>query len=272
MKNMRRKMRKEITLLNFEGVAVDGEFVFSAECMIWDNSFTKILATKENETLFLRIGRLKLSEKIYFRMLSYEEGLMEIAVDAKESISTVAEMVTGVFSKCSNFANLDLLVLNYRNICLKIGRNMGRKDIISMLMKAMSMQDYQRSDNEIAVETAVQPLPEDVAKFDFVEIPTWYTLKKVLCFKNAQTGKLMLIAVAKDGVIIPEFCAGGKVSKTIEGMKKLFSPVSNLYGIKAVELQMNHFEYSMDKDTDIGHLYHLFVRAMSMDTKLSMLD
>lgn len=267
---MRNRGRKEVTIINFEGITKEAEFVFSAVCANKKKSEkSRLTAIKANEVISFKINRLRFSEGIPLKVVSYVDGVLEIEIDFKESVSTVALVAAGIFSKCSNFSRLDLLVVNYRDICLKVGSNTGRKDIISMLMKEMSIPEYQKGNHNVAVDTAVQPVPEEATRFDFVEIPSWHLDPKVLRFKNTGTGKAVYIAEIKNGVITPDFSAGESVAMLIESMKKLFKPVSNMYGIKGIELQINHFEYRMDKDSDVGQIYHLFIIANRMDTNLS---
>lgn len=262
---MKNRTRKEVTIIEFEGITKGAEFVFSASCgSMKELQKSRVTAWKDDERI--SVHRLRLGKKIPLKVVCYAAGVLEIAIDFKESISTVATIAAGIFSKYSNFSGLDLLVVNYRDVCLKVGRNTGRKDIISMLMKEMSIPEYQKGNHNVAVDTAVQPVPEETTKFDFVEIPSWHLDPKVLHFKNTETRKSIYIAEIKNGIITPYFSAGLSVALIIEGMKKLFKPIFNMYGIKGIELRLNHFEYRMDKDSDVGKIYHLFKRAMGMDT------
>ena len=177
---MRRNGRKEITMIRFEGVTLDGGFVFLPN-----------IGGNWMETAF--------------KATAYADGVMEIAIDCTETISRVTELVSGMFSTKSNFINLDSVILNYRNIRLQIGRSTGRKDIICMLMKAMSVSDYKDSDNEVFVDTQIcqkrNPLRDSdksnmryeiyTNSFCFDEIYKW---KKSLWFSNSYTRKGIIIS------------------------------------------------------------------------------
>ena len=133
---MRRNGRKEVTLTCFDGISADGGFVFDS-CVLFPS------LNKEWE------------KPMRFNVPSYSNGIMEVSIDYTESIPRVAELISGLFSTESTFTNLDSVILNYRNIRLRIGKDTGRKNIICMLMKAMSTSDYKNSNNEISVDTQI---------------------------------------------------------------------------------------------------------------------
>lgn len=278
---MRNKNKTRIvTSMQFEGIAMDGGFVFSAYCSetqilsVYSVKMQQFLASQGVAELtpcegfnayFLRMSDMQ-SSKV--KVTSYADGTLEIVIDSAESVTKVAKLVAGMLSNYSNFAGLDFVILNYRNVRLKIAKDTGRKNIIAMIRKAMATPEYQNGNNEVAVDFTLQSVPAEAEKVEFVEIPDWHLPRKVLLFKSRETGKNLYLGGIKDGVITPDFTNGSEISKLIQETKKIFRPVSNLYGIKGVELQMNHFEYRMDKDSDVGKIYALFQRAMWIDTEM----
>lgn len=269
-----------VTVMEFEGIAMDGGFVFTACCSesqifsLYSVKMQKFLAAHNVEELvpyagfnayFLEVSGMQ-SSKV--KVISYADGTLEVEFDSAESIPKVAKLVAGMLSKYSNFAGLDAVILNYRGICLKIVKDTGRKNIIAMIKRAMATSKYQSSNHDGVVDFTLVGVPKDVEKVDFVEIPDWNVTRKVLLFKSRETGKNLYLAEIKDGVITPDFTNGSKISELIQETKKVFKPVSNLYGIKGVELQMNHFEYRMKKGSDVGKIYALFQRAMWVDTAM----
>ncbi len=76
MKNMKNRGRKEVTNIKFEGIARDECFVFLAEC------YTVIESEKLQFTdMSLEVRTLRQDEIIRFKVVSYVEGVLEIAVD-----------------------------------------------------------------------------------------------------------------------------------------------------------------------------------------------
>ena len=237
---MRRNGRKEVTMICFEGVAADGGFVF------------------RTFELFPNIGNNK--TKTAFKMTAYADGVIEIAIDCTESIPRVAELVSGMFSRKSNFANLDSVILNYRNIRLQIGRSTGRKDIICMLIKAMSASDYKNGNNDVFVDTQTcqkeNPLRDSDRlnmryniynnSFWFDEIVKW---SKNLWFKNTDARETILISSIKDGIV------------------KFFVPYSNFYGVKAIEVRFYQFSIRIDEQNSDRILY-LYKRSCDMSRVL----
>lgn len=255
---MRRNGRKEITMIRFEGVTTDGGFVFKASV------FLPNIGSNWKETAF--------------KATAYADGVMEIAIDCTESISRVAELVSGMFSKKSNFTNLDSVILNYRNIRLQIGRSTGRKDIICMLMKAMSAFDYKDGDNEVPVDTQTcqkrNPLRDSDRPnmryeiytnfFRFDEIFKW---GKGLWFRNPDTMESIIISSIKDGIVTVESSAGGLISDFVAELKKFFVPYSNFYGVKALEVEFNQFSIRVDEQNTDRILY-LYKRSCDMSSGL----
>lgn len=255
---MRKNGRKEVTMIHFEGVASDGGLVFNAAV------FSPDIGGNWTQTAL--------------KVTSYVEGVMEIAIDCMESIPRVAELVSGMFSRKSNFANLDSVILNYRNICLQVGKNTGRKNIICMIMKAMSMPGYKNISNDINVDTQICqkhiPLRDSdklnmryemyANSFRFREI---FEYGKNLWFKNPVTMESIIISSIKDGVVTVESTAGSFLSDFVAELKKFFVPYSNFYGIKALEVEFNEFSIKVD-DQNVGQILSLYERSCDMSRGL----
>ncbi len=253
---MKRNGRKEVTMIRFEGVAADGGFVFQAAV------FSPNVGGNWTETAF--------------KATAYADGVMEIAIDYGESISRVAELVSGMFSKKSNFANLDSVILNYNNIRLQVGKNTGRKSIICMLMKAMAMPGYKDVDNDVSVDTETCqkriPLRDSDSdlfnlrdeiytnSFRFDEISNW---GKDLWFRNPATRESIIISSIKDGIVTVESTAGGLISDFVAELRKFFIPYSNFYGVKAVEVEFNQFAIRVDEQNS-GRILYLYERSCDM--------
>lgn len=255
---MRRNGRKEVTMVRFEGVAADGGFVFKAAV------FLPNIGGNWKETAF--------------KTIAYVDGVMEIAIDYTESISRVAELVSGIFSKKSNFANLDSVVLNYRNIRLRVGKNTGRKDIICMLMKAMAMPSYKDGNNDVSVDTQTcqkliplrdsdflnMPYETYTNSFRFDEITEW---GKDLWFRNPYTRDSMIVSLLKDGVATVDSVAGDTISEFVSELRKFFVPYSNFYGVKAVEVEFNQFAIRVDEQ-NVDQILYLYQRSCAMSSGL----
>ncbi len=255
---MRRESRKEVTWINFKGVAADGGFVFEAAV------FKRNIGSNWTETAV--------------KVTSYADGVMEIAIDYAESISRVAEIISGMFSSRSNFSNLDAVILNYRNIRLQVRKSTGRKDIICMLMKAMSMPDYKKGNNDVSVdtETCQKRIPlRDSDKpnmryeiyansFRFDEIFKW---GKSLWFRNPDTRESIIISSIKDGVVTVESAASGLISNFVANLRKFFVPYSNFYGVKALEVEFNQFSIRVD-DQNVDQILYLYKRSCDISSGL----
>lgn len=256
---MKRKGRKEVTWINFGGVATDGGFIFKA-AVLKPNIGSKWTETSVKAT-------------------SYADGIMEIAIDYTESISRVAEIISGMFSSKSNFSNLDAVILDYRNIRLQVRKSNGRKDIICMLMKAMSMPDYKKGNNDVSVDTETcqkcTPLKDSdkqrdmryeifTNSFRFDQIFKW---GKGLYFRKPYTRDGIEISSIKDGIVTVECMVGSRIDDFVENLRKFFKPYSNLYGVKAVEVEFNQFAITMDEQ-NAGRILQLFHRSCDMSSGL----
>ena len=109
---MRKNGRKEITYIfsnGFKGVTSDGGLVFDADVY---------LPNLKKESNWVETE---------FKLMTYENGIMEIAIDSEKTISIVVSLVCGIFSKSSNLNEVDSVIFNYRNVRLQIWKNTGRK-------------------------------------------------------------------------------------------------------------------------------------------------
>lgn len=255
---MQKNGRKEVTFFKFDGVAVDGGFVFYA------NVFFPNIGGNWTKT------PLKVS--------SYSDGVMEIAIDYTESIQRVAKLISGMFSKKNNFASLDSVILNYRNIRLQVGKTTGKKDIISMIMKAMSMPGYKNSDNDVTVDTqicrAFVPLRNSdkadmwykfsTNSFYFNEMFTW---GKTLGFSNFNKRNDIFITSLKDGIVTVDSGSDFLVSKFVAKLRNFFVPYSNFYGVKALEVEINQFSIRVDEQ-NVDRILYLYQRSCGMSRAL----
>lgn len=255
---MRRNGRKEVTMIRFEGVAADGGLVFEAS------------------VLLPKIG----SDwtKTAFKATAYANRVMEIAIDYTESVSRVAELISGMFSRKSNFANLDSVILNYRNIRLQVKNTSGRKDIICMLMKAMAILGYKDGDNDVSVDTQIYQKRIPLRNSDSLNMRyeiyanSFYLNKifewdKSLWFRNPCTGDKMLITSLKDGIVTVECLAGDTISGFVAKLRKFFIPYSNFYGVKAIEVEFNQFSIRVD-DQNVDKILQLYQRSCDMSSGL----
>lgn len=255
---MRRNGRKEVTMIRFEGVATDGGFVFKASV------FLPNIGGKWTETAF--------------KATAYADGVMEIAIDCTETIPRVAELVSGMFSRKSNFTNLDSVILNYCNLRLQIGRSTSRKDIICMLMKAMSASDYKDGDNEVSVDTHTCQKQNPLRDSDrpnmryeiytnFFRFDERFKWGKSLWFRNLDTRESIIITSIKDGIVTVESSTGDLISDFVAELKKFFVPYSNFYGVEALEVEFNEFSIRVDEQNTDRILY-LYKRSCNMSSGL----
>lgn len=251
-----KKGRKELTMVDFRGVSADGGFVFRAFSFP-DGSMWKSVLVK---------------------LTAYAKGIAEIAISCEETPQRVAQVVAGMFASQSHFANFDLVILNYRNVRLEISKSVGRKDIFSMLMKAMSTPEYRSNDNEVVVDMQVcrqvQPLKEsdswelygfiNLNSFHFDEVFKWC---KGLCFRNLFTDEHIEISYIKEGIVTVEPRLGSSITKFVEDLQCFFVPYSNLYGVKAIEVEFNHFSMRVDEQ-NAGRVLEYFDRACAISSGL----
>lgn len=249
-------MQKGVSTINFEGVTVDGCFIFK-------------------EVFFLP----KTKKETIFKVISFSNGFMEIAIDHTESIQKVAELVSGMFSKKSIFSNLDSVIMNYRNIRLQLRKTNGKKDIINMLMKAMSAPGYKDRNNEISIDTKTcqsstwlkdSKQSQEMSYNIFANSECFneiFKCKKVLFFMKHSTSNIIHISSLKDGIITVDSIVGDRISDFITNLRELFVPHSNMYGIKAIELEFNQFAITMDEH-NANRILELFYRSLAMSKML----
>lgn len=251
-----RKGRKELTMVDFRGVSVDGGFIFRAftfpNFSKWDSVLVKLTA--------------------------YAQGIAEISISCEETPQRVAEVVAGMFASQSHFTDLDLVILNYRNVRLEISKSIGRKSIFSMLMKAMSTPEYRNNDNEVVVAMQVcqqvEPLKGsdfwglygfmNMNSFHFDKVFKWC---KELCFRNPFTSERIEISCIKEGIVTAEAMVGSSITKFVENLQNFFVPYSNLYGVKAIEVEFNQFSMRVDEQ-NANRVLEYFDRSLAISSGL----
>lgn len=229
---MERNKRKEVAIINFEGVAKDGSLLFNSA--VFSDS------------------RAKKLKKIIFKVISYADGVMEIAIDYKESIKRVSELITGMFSEKSNSGNLDFIILNYRNVCLKFGRNTEKKEINCMIMKRISVID---NNDDALVDTQVcnkYKLFRESNFFWFDEVS-----KSGLWFRNLNTKESITISSIENGIVTVEGTVGDSIVDIVAELRKMFVSYSNFYGVKAVEMKFNRFSMRVNEQ-NIDRILYLY--------------
>ena len=247
---MRKNGRKEITYISsngFKGVTSDGGFVFNA--LVYIPNIKKESNWVETE----------------FKLITYGNGIMEIAIDSEKTISIVVSLVCGIFSKRSNLNGVDSVIFNYRNVRLQIWKNTERKDIICMLMKAMSEPDYMDGDNEIHVNTDICQNHKPLRNSDINERESrWANClyfdqlfgRNLLIFRDMYVDEDIWISSIKNGVVTIESPTYDfDVFEFITSLKKFFIPYSNSYGVKALEVEFNHFSIKVDEQNIDRILY-----------------
>lgn len=255
---MRRDGRKEITMGRFYGVSADGGLVFNASVFLFKKGWNRT--------------------EIAFKITSYATGIMEIAVDWREKISDIAGLVSGMFSEKGNFKNVDSVIVKYRNIRLCVNGNTGKKNIVCMLMKAISVADCKNGDNKISVDTQIcqvrYPLRASDTTNMFLKTCTNYfrfdeILKygKSMWFRNPITEEVIAISSIKDGIVTVESIASDLICDFATKIKKFFHPYSNFYGIKAVEIEINEFQISVDEQ-NMDRILYLYQRSGDMSSAL----
>ena len=254
---MKRKGRKEITIVGFKGVLKNGSFMF--------------LGTVFSHHLD-SIWRI-----VPFQVLSYQDGIMEIVIDSAESISKVAEFISGMFSKKSNLYGLDFVICHYRHIHLRISKHTGRKNIISMLIKALITSSYDASGAFYTIDAQIcqidyplrnsDDLRYEVHKnsFQFDELSCF---QKDLWFIHYDSGNIIRIPSIQNGIISINFSAGNLIPDLLAQLKMFFTPYSNFYGVKAIEnVELNEFTICVDSQ-NVDNLFYLFNLGLDMKHNL----
>lgn len=240
---MKREGRKELAVLHFHGVSKDGGFVFKA--------------------YHFPSGKVT-----YVKMTSYDDGKAEIAIDCSVEPAIVAEVAAGMFAKQSNVCQMDYIVIKYKNISLKVHKNIGRKDIYAMLMKAMSSTEYKATDNDVEVDTEVCCISYEKGEEIIPYYYDWQIQKKVedlpdyselltvfefddefastLCFRDFWKDQNILIKSLRDGIVEADALVGDEISSFISSLAKFFTPYADMYGIRAVDVSFNEFSMRID--------------------------
>lgn len=254
---MKKNNRNELTSFMFKGVTTDGGFVFDVDFI------TEMKTTT-------------------FKLTSYINGVMEIAIDCTEKMPVVAKLISNMLARESCFANLDFVILNYRNIHLQIGKNVDRKTITRMMLAAISKEEYKEQDNNITVDTCIcqKDVPlrnSDVLyisdlmylnSFEFEEIYKEQTRnRKYLWFRNYSTRESIIISSIKDGIVTLERPGSGLIVDYVDVLRKAFVPYSNFFGIKALEVEFNDFSIRMD-DRNSDRILYLYRISSSMSILL----
>lgn len=235
---MSRKERKEVTLIDFNGVAADGGWIFKA--ITWD----QLINIKREDGV------------MDFKVLKYKEKAMEIAIDCTNNIPRIAEVLSGMFSKESNFFGLEYVILNYCNNRLKICKSTGRKNIICMLRKAMALQLGNEESREVHVDTSIceknfllsdsqNEIKE--ARENCYKMDTKLGVSHGIWLRNLEASKTLLIVSIEKECIEIEAIPGSFISEFVENIGRIFSPYCNLYGVKAVEIEFNGFMMKADE-------------------------
>ena len=260
---MRKNGRKEITYIfsnGFKGVTSDGGLVFDA--YVYLPNLKKESNWVETE----------------FKLMTYENGIMEIAIDSEKTISIVVSLVCGIFSKRSNLNEVDSVIFNYRNVRLQIWKNTGRKDIICVLMKAMSGPDYKNGDNEIHVNTDICQNHKPLRNSDIDDGESrWANClyfsqlfrRNLLIFRDMYViNENICISAIKNGVVTIESPTYDfDVFEFITSLKKFFIPYSNSYGVKALEVEFDNFSIKVDEQ-NIDRILYLYNMKCYMSNAL----
>lgn len=240
---MSRNGRKQITTGELLGVASDGGLIFEvAEINHLGNWKTTLL-----------------------KVVSYEEGIMEIAIDCKLSVTKIGQLISGMFSEESNFGALNVIILNYNNISIKIEKTTNQKDIIYMIRQEMSKSNYK---SDVSVDTEICRKNQLLRNSDSVELeyeeyedPIKFTLitsnEKNLLFRDYYTGRFIFISSIKDGIVTISSIRGCYFFDIIEELRQFFVPYCKFYGVKAVDFRINRFSIRVD-ETNIDRILYLY--------------
>lgn len=247
-------MRKESTLLAFTGISQDGGFVF--DCLVFPSYADADI-----------------------KVISYSEGEAVIAIDSSTSIQTVAELIAGLFNDESKFFNLDCVILNYSNISLKIDKNTGRKNIISMLMKQITNLPFQKSNTPVdtTVTTSIYERNLPIRKSDDDELYYWLNVTDFEFDKFSDYNKIIfktnnpfipiLISNFENGIISIDCVAGANILDFLAILQHFFSPYSNMYGIKGIDISVNEFSIRVDT-SNVDNIFYLYEKCCSMSYAL----
>lgn len=239
----KKEERNEIPRMLFEGVNVDGDFVFTI--FIYDMDLQK----DNSHWLY---------EKL--KVLRFSNGTMEIAIDGNTGSPKIARMISVLFGDRKS-ENLDFVILNYRNTKLKISKTTGRKDIISMLRKAKALEknsdnvDFKpvdfhtcRQDGQISggINCTSEDFWELITK-NKITFNDQYKSKEYLWFSGENVNENYLITKIDKGIVTLESTLGITINEFAKSLQEFFNPYSNFYGVKAVEIEVNNFSMRVDR-------------------------
>ncbi len=233
-----RKCEKEVKFC-FEGVSKDLSFIFYAFFL---NDVAK------NEWI-----------KTRFKVSNYENGIMEIQFKYQETIPRVAFVVSRIFCKGSAFYNLDFVILNYRNVKLKIGNNTGRKNIIHMLEKSMKKADITKTEIDMETCWKERPLKEVLSQTDEeteLVLKNLYKIKcieiidKQICFESSKGKKVINISSIKNGKVCMEIDIDDEDILELQNdiINIFVMPDAKFYGLTKFNLRVNYFQMEVDQE------------------------
>lgn len=252
----KKEERNEIPRMLFEGVTVDGDFVFTI--FIYDMDLQK----DNSHWLY---------EKL--KVLSFSNGTMEIAIDSNTGSPKIARMISVLFGDRKR-DDLDFVILNYRNAKLKISKTTGRKDIVSMLRKAKALEknsdnvdfkpvDFQTCRQEGTISGGINCTTEDFLKLitnHKITFNDQYKSKEYLWFSGENVNENYLITKIDNGIVTLESTLGITINEFVKSLQEFFNPYSNFYGVKAVEVEVNNFSMRVDR-SNIQKVYDLYKKS-----------
>ncbi len=238
----KKEERNEIQRMIFDGVTVEGEFVFTI-LFIYDMD----LQNDNSNWLY---------EKL--KVLSFSNGTMEIVVDGNTGSPKIARMISVLFGDRKS-DDLDFVILNYRNAKLKINKTTGRKDIISMLRKAKALEKNSDNVDNTAVDFRIcmkeDPNSDNCAEEEFWVLHVEHNIsfkdqnksRKYLWFSREAVDEDFLITKIENGIVTLESTLGTTVEEFVKHLKEFFNPYSNFYGVKAIEAEFGNFAIKVDE-------------------------
>ena len=244
-----RKDRKEVTKWGFKGVSADGGMVFRVRTALHIEYATDV------------------------KLVEYQKGTACIAFDHSVHPHRVAEIVAGSFSRISNFKNVEKIEIAYRNIRLAVTQSEGKRNIISMLMKAFTSADVKEIPVDMKTCERSYLLKDEVGeawRFWTAPIDTFYfedvsKFGRALWFRNSKN-ECLVISSLKDGIINAS-PVGGTVDEFCNTISKCFNPYNNFYGLKGVEIRFNQFSILINEQ-NVNSIRTLYDRCWSMDCEL----
>lgn len=259
----KKEERNEIPRMLFEGVTVDGDFVFTI--FIYDMDLQK----DNSHWLY---------EKL--KVLSFSNGTMEIAIDSNTGSPKIARMISVLFGDRKR-DDLDFVILNYRNAKLKISKTTGRKDIVSMLRKAKALEkksdngvlrtvDFQTCRQEGTISGGINCTTEDFLKLITKHKITFndqYKSREYLWFSGEAVNENYLITKIENGIVTLESTLGITINEFVKSLQEFFNPFSNFYGVKAVEVEVNNFSLRVDK-CNSKKVYDLYKKSCDIHDAL----